>query len=65
MGALLDAFKTGISVNGNINESLQALNTLRLQMPFEKNFDLSKLRNYAQLQNQECLRDAWESLLLF
>lgn len=65
VGALLEAFKTGITVNGQINESIQALNTLRLQMPFEKNFDLSKLRNYAQLQNQECLRDAWESLLLF
>ncbi|MDZ4668149.1 MAG: hypothetical protein SGJ00_09710 [bacterium] len=65
IGALLEAFKTGITVNGKVDESIRALNTLRLQMPFDKNFDLEKLRNYAQLQNQECLRDAWEMLLLF
>lgn len=65
IGEILDAFKTGITVNGQVSESIQALNALRLQMPFERNFDLGKLRNYAQLQNQECLRDAWESLVLF
>lgn len=65
IGKLLSAFKTGITVNGKISESVNALSTLRLQMPFERNFDLGKLRNYAQLQNQDALRDAWESLLFF
>jgi hypothetical protein len=65
VGKLLTAFKTGITVNGKVNESLQALATLKLQMPFERNFDMAKLRNYARLQNQDALRDSLEMLLLF
>jgi hypothetical protein len=65
IGKLIGAFKTGITVNGSVNESINALGTMRYQMPFEKNFDLSKLKNYAQLQSREALRDAWEMLLLF
>lgn len=65
IGQLLQAFKTGITVNGKVSESLNALATLRLQMPFEKNFDLNRFKNYAQLQSQDALRDAWESLILF
>jgi hypothetical protein len=65
VGQLLTAFKTGITVNGKVNESLQALATLKLQMPFERNFDMAKLRNYARLQNQDALRDSLEMLLLF
>jgi hypothetical protein len=65
IGKLVQTFNTGITVNGSVNESINALATMRYQMPFEKNFDLSKLKNYAQLQSQEALRDAWEMLLLF
>ncbi len=65
IGKLLQAFNTGITVNGSVNESINALGTMRYQMPFDKNFDLSKLKNYAQLQSREALRDAWEMLLLF
>ncbi|OYU94272.1 MAG: hypothetical protein CFE21_16935 [Bacteroidetes bacterium B1(2017)] len=65
IGKLLSAFKTGITVNGKVGESVSALSTLRLQMPFDKNFDLGRLRNYAQLQNQDALRDALEMILQF
>lgn len=65
IGKLIGAFKTGITVNGAVAESITAIGTLRYQLPFEKNFDLSKLKNYSQLQSSEALRDAWEMLLLF
>ncbi len=65
IGKLLASFKTGIGVNGKVNDSLEALNLLRLQMPFEENFDLEKLQNYAKLQSPEALQDALESLFVF
>jgi hypothetical protein len=65
IGKLVSTFKTGITVNGEISESLSALSALRLQMPFETSFDLGKFRNYSQLQSPEALREAWEMILLF
>ena len=65
IGKLLASFKTGIGVNGKVHDSLEALNLLRLQMPFERNFDLDKLQNYARLQSKDALQDALESLLSF
>ena len=65
IGKLLASFKTGIGVNGKVNDSLEALNLLRLQMPFEQNFDLEKLQNYAKLQSPEALHDALESIFVF
>lgn len=65
IGKLLASFKTGIGVNGKVGESLDALNLLRMQMPFENNFDLSKLQNYAKLQSKEALQEALEELLTF
>ncbi len=65
IGKLLASFKTGIGVNGKVGESLDALNLLRMQMPFENNFDLSKLQNYAKLQSREALEEALEELLTF
>jgi hypothetical protein len=44
---------------------MQALQTYRLQMPLDQNFNNSSLQNYTQLQNQLHLRDAWEMLLWF
>ncbi|MBC7383092.1 MAG: hypothetical protein H7296_08880 [Bacteroidia bacterium] len=64
-GKLLASFKTGIGVNGKVSESLNALNLLRLQMPFEHNFDMGKLNNYAKLQGPEALTEALEELLSF
>lgn len=65
IGKLLASFKTGIGVNGKVGESLDALNLLRMQMPFENNFDLTKLQNYAKLQSREVLEEALEELLTF
>lgn len=65
IGKLLQTFKTGIAVNGNIRESMDALHLLRLQMPFEQNFDMSRFKNYAKLQSQDALRQGFEELLWF
>lgn len=65
VGRLIQTFGTGITVNGAVMESLQALQTLRLQMPFEANLDQSKFVNYARLQDSNALREAWEELLWF
>jgi len=65
VGKLLQTFKTGIAVNGNLRESIDALQLLRLQMPFEQNFDMSRFKNYAKLQSQDALRQAFEELLWF
>jgi hypothetical protein len=65
VGQLLKTFKTGIAVNGVMRESLDALQLLRLQMPFEKNFDMNRFKNYAKLQSQDALRQTFEELLWF
>jgi len=64
-GKLISTFKLGIVVSTELTESLQALQTYRLQMPLDQNFNNSSLQNYTQLQNQLHLRDAWEMLLWF
>lgn len=65
LGEIVGYFQTGITLNGQISESVQALQTLRLQMPFKKNLDMKKFKAYAFIQGQEALREAWENLLLF
>jgi glycosyltransferase involved in cell wall biosynthesis len=65
VGKLVSAFETGIAINGHLSESLQALTILRMQMPLNQNFNVKKLKNYAQLQNQATLKDALEELILF
>ncbi len=62
-GKIIGSFKLGIAVNDEISESLQALHTLRLQMPLHQNFNTAPLQNYALLQNQLHVKDAWEMLL--
>jgi len=62
-GWLIASFKLGICLELGSEEGLQALHTFRLQMPLYQNFDSSSAQNYAQLQNQTHLREAWEMLL--
>lgn len=64
-GKLISTFKLGIVVSTELSESMQALQTYRLQMPLDQNYNNSSLQNYTQLQNQLHLRDAWEMLLWF
>lgn len=65
IGKLVETFKTGICVGNKTSQSLQALDLLRMQMPFESNFDMNKLNNYASLQNEYALVESLEELLLF
>lgn len=62
-GKLIASFKLGIAVSKDPNDSIQALHTLRLQMPFPQNFNNTPLKNYALLQNQMHVKEAWEMLL--
>ncbi|MCG9879662.1 MAG: hypothetical protein MH472_03600 [Bacteroidia bacterium] len=62
-GALTESLKLGITYEENTEALLQSLHTLYLQMPLELNYDHKPLNNYAQLQNQSHLREAWEMLL--
>jgi hypothetical protein len=64
-GKLISTFKLGMVVTTELSESMQVLQTYRLQMPLDQNFNNSSLQNYTQLQNQLHLRDAWEMLLWF
>lgn len=65
IGKLVERFKTGICVGNKTSQSLHALDLLRMQMPFEHNFDMNKLNNYARLQNEYSLLESLEELLLF
>jgi len=65
IGKLVKTFKIGVCVGTDMNESLNALTMLSMQMPFEQNFDMEKLNNYASLQNESMLEESLEELLLF
>lgn len=62
-GALTESLKLGITYADNEEALLQALHILYLQMPLEQNYNQKPLINYAQLQNQAHLKEAWEMLL--
>ncbi|MFN4083695.1 MAG: hypothetical protein ACK4K9_08700 [Bacteroidia bacterium] len=65
IGKLVSTFKLGVSVGSQYADCIHALNMLRLQMPFEQNFDLEKLNLYAQLQSNSILEESLEQILLF
>jgi len=62
---LVVSFKLGLVINADYYNQIDVLQTLRLQLPFNLNYDFKPLKTYAKLQSQEYLKQAWEELLWF
>lgn len=62
---LVVSFKLGVVVSENQYNQNDALQILRLQLPFNLNYDFEPFKTYVKLQSQDYLKQSWEELLWF
>jgi hypothetical protein len=62
---LVLAFKLGLVIGDDYYSPLDALQVLRLQLPFNLNYDFDAIKTYSKLQEQKYLKQSWEELLWF
>lgn len=62
---LVDTFKLGVVAGTSSYETLDALEVLRMQLPFALNFNFEPMKTYSKLQSRDYLIQTWEELLWF
>jgi len=65
VGETVKKFKIGLSVNGKMEESVNALEFLRLERLDFKVFDKEDFRDYFALQSESFLNDAFDQIMFF
>jgi len=65
VGQTVKQFKIGLSVNGKIEESVQALEFMSLDSMSFRIFDKSNFERYTELQNEDYLEMAFEQITQF